>query len=280
MNFRLPDSSQPTIDADVAYAIQIGRAYLNYFAAEGIDPCGKTVLELGPGINFGSALLLACHGVRPIIADRFLAKWDPDYHPKFYTGLRNTLTAHDPGADLTPLDKLIARNRYTDDGIRRLCRNAEDLRGIPDSSIDAIVSNAVLEHLFDLPAACRELGRVSKPHAWGFHQVDFRDHRDFDRPLEYLLLGDREFHKVFSERHGECGSQWRPFELVEFFQTAGFEAIRFDANGFADEDYLREFAQRLRTSPSRYRKLPLEGLRTLGGLFRLRRRPSHSVSGL
>ena len=103
MNFRLRDSSQPAIDADFAYAIQIGRAYLNYFAAEGIDPGGKTVPELGPGINFGSALLLACHGVRPIVADRFLAKWDPGYHPKFYTVMRNTLAAHDRGADLTPL---------------------------------------------------------------------------------------------------------------------------------------------------------------------------------
>ena len=42
-------------------------------------------------------------GVRPIVADRFLAKWDPGYHPKFYTVMRNTLAAHDRGADLTPL---------------------------------------------------------------------------------------------------------------------------------------------------------------------------------
>jgi SAM-dependent methyltransferase len=161
VNLRLRDSSQPAIDADVAYALQVGRAYLDLFAAEDIDPCGKTVLELGPGINFGSALVLACHGVRPIIADRFLANWDTNYHPKFYSALRKTLAEHDPAADLSPLDRLVEENAYANDGIGPIERSAEDLRDIPDSSIDVVVSNAVLEHLFDLPAACRELGRVS-----------------------------------------------------------------------------------------------------------------------
>jgi SAM-dependent methyltransferase len=228
VNLRLRDSSQPAIDADVAYALQVGQAYLGFFAAEDIDPCGKSVLELGPGINFGSALVLACHGVRPILADRFLANWDANYHPKFHSALRRTLAEHDSAADLTLLDRLLGQDAYADDGIRRIARSAEDLRGIPDSSIDIVVSNAVLEHLFDLPAACRELGRVSKPLAWGFHQVDFRDHRDFQRPPEFLLLGDRQFRRIFAERHGECGSQWRPSEAAEFFEETGFEMMRFE----------------------------------------------------
>ena len=202
-----------------------------------------------------------------------------NYHPKFYSALRKTLAEHDPAADLAPLDRLIEENAYADDGIRRIERSAEDLRGIPDSSIDIVVSNAVLEHLFDLPAACRELGRVSKPLAWGFHQVDFRDHRDFQRPLEFLLLGDRQFRRIFAERHGECGSQWRPSEAAEFFEKAGFEVMRFEGNMFADENYLGEFELRLRKSASRYRDMPLAELRTLGGLFRLRRRSSHSAAG-
>jgi SAM-dependent methyltransferase len=279
VNLRLRDSSQPAIDADVAYALQVGQAYLGFFAAQDIDPSGKTVLELGPGINFGSALILACHGVRPIVADRFLADWDANYHPKFYTALRKALAKHDPMADLTVLDTLVEQNGYAGDGVCRVQSSAEDLRGIPDSSVDIVVSNAVLEHLFDLPAACREIGRVSRPLAWGFHQIDFRDHRDFDRPLEYLLLGDRKFRRIFAERHGECGSQWRPSEAAEFFETAGFEVMRFESNMFADEAYLGEFELRLRESASRYRDIPVAELRSLGGLFRLRRRPSHSAAG-
>ena len=274
VNFRARDSAPAQIDADVAYAFQVARAYLSYFAAEGIDPRGKTVLELGPGINLGGAFLLASHGARLIVADRFLADWDARYHGRFYTALRNALAEQDPTADPAVLDRLVERSSYTDDDVRRVRCGAEDLRGILDASIDAVVSNAVLEHLYDLPAACRELARVSKPLAWQFHQVDFRDHRNFARPLEYLLLGDREFRRTFAERHGECGSQWRPCEVAQFFEKAGFEVIRFEPNMFADEHYLAELAPRLKSSVSRYRNTPIAYLRPLGGLFRIRRLPS------
>ena len=273
VNFRKRDSSPAAISADVSYALQVGRAYLDILRAEAIDPSGKTILELGPGINFGSALFLACHGALPIVADRFLVNWDPDYHPKFYTGLREALIESGLAPDVTPLETLIRRERYANSEIRCIWRSAEDLAGIPSESVDIVVSNAVLEHLFDLPRACCELARVSKPLAFGFHQVDFRDHRDFARPLEYLLLRDEVFREMFAARHGECGFQWRPWEVGRFFETAGFEVIRFEPNITADEDYLREFELRLRKAASRYRDMPIPELKTLSGCFRLRRAP-------
>jgi hypothetical protein len=279
VNFRERDSSPAAIDADVAYALQVSQVHLDLLAAEGIDPKGKAILELGPGINFGSALLLACHGALPVVADRFLADWDPAYHPRFYAVLRDAVAARDTPADLRPLDGLLGRNGYADGEIRRVWRGVEDLEGVADASVDIVVSNAVLEHLFDLPAACRELGRVSKPHAWGFHQVDFRDHRDFARPLEYLLLADEKFRRVFVERHGECGSQWRPSQMARSFERAGFEVIQFATNMTAKEEYLREFEPRLRKAASRYRDLPISELRTLGGRFVLRRRPLPGPAG-
>jgi hypothetical protein len=72
---------------------------------------------------------------------------------------------------------------------------------------------------------------------------------------------------------------WRPFEAAEFFEAAGFEVVRFEANMFADEDYLGEFEPRLRRSASRYRDMLLAELRALSGLFRIGRRPSHSAAG-
>lgn len=279
MNHRVRDSSSSAIDADVSYALKVGQVHLDLLAAEGIEPDGKTILELGPGINFGSALLLACYGARPIVADRFLANWDLAYHPKFYTALRTRLAARCASADLRPLDWMLERNGCTNDDISRVWRGAEDLQGVPDSGVDIVFSNAVLEHLFDLPAACRELGRVSKPLAWGFHQVDFRDHLDFARPLEYLLLADQQFRRMFAARHGEGGSQWRPTEMARLFETAGFDAVRFDINMTAEEEYLREFEPRLREAASRYRNIPLSELGTLGGRFCLRRRPLRSVHG-
>jgi hypothetical protein len=54
--------------------------------------------------------------------------------------------------------------------------------------------------------------------------------------------------------------------------------MRFEADMFADEDSLGEFELRLRKSALRYRDMPLAALRTLGGLFRVRRHPSHSAA--
>jgi SAM-dependent methyltransferase len=267
VNFRARDSSPAAIDADVAYALQLGRVHLDLLAAQGIRADGKVILELGPGINFGGALLLACCGARPIVADRFLADWDPSYHPKFYAALRRSAMAGWASADMSPIDRVVERGGYGGGEIGRVWCSAEDLRDIPDSSVDIVLSNAVVEHLFDLPAACRELARVSRPSAWGFHQVDFRDHRDFARPLEHLLLPDVKFRRTFAERHGECGSQWRPSEVARFFEAAGFEVIRFDPNMTVEEEYLTGFEPRLRKAASRYRNMPLTELATIGGRF-------------
>jgi hypothetical protein len=55
--------------------------------------------------------------------------------------------------------------------------------------------------------------------------------------------------------------------------------MRFEANMFADEEYLGEFELRPRRCASRCRDMPLAELHTLGGLFRVRRRPSRSAAG-
>lgn len=271
MNLRDRDSSLATIETEVAYAVGAGETYLNLLTSVGVDPNGKVILEIGPGTNFGGAMVLACHGAQLIVADRFLADWSPSYHPKFYNLLRGLLAADDPFADLSPLDRLVERNGYADSEIRRVHHSAEELREIPDGSVDIVLSNAVFEHLFDMPAACSELARISKPCAWGFHQVDFRDHRDYTRPLEYLLLGEEKFRRLFAWRHGECGSQWRPWEMARAFEEAGFEVLRFETSMTAEENYLRKFEPRLRKSSSRYRHTPISDLAAIGGRFHLRR---------
>ena len=66
---------------------------------------------------------------------------------------------------------------------------------------------------------------------------------------------------------------------AEFFEKAGFEMMRSEAKMLNENDSLGKFELRLRKSASRYRDIPLAELRTLGGSFRLRRRPSHSAIG-
>src|SRR5262249_40122991 len=82
-------------------------------------------------------------------------------------------------------------------------------------------------------------------------------HRHFDRPLEYLLLGEPEFQALFEEWRTECGNRPRPTETQAAIEAAGFKGLRFDANDFVAPSYLHEVLPRLRPPASPYPRPPL-----------------------
>jgi ubiquinone/menaquinone biosynthesis C-methylase UbiE len=59
----------------------------------------------------------------------------------------------------------------------------EKISVVPDTTLDIVLSNAVLEHIYDLKSAFYHLARITKPGGFGIHMVDFRDHRDFSAHL-------------------------------------------------------------------------------------------------
>jgi hypothetical protein len=116
--------------------------------------------------------------------------------------------------------------------------------------------------------AFRQLARVSKPGALGYHQVDFRDHNDFSKPLEFLLSEDQAFVREFSKRHGEQGNRFRPAEYSAFFEKTGFRVLRFLPSCNAEEAYLADFLPRLRCAAgSRYQHEQIDNLQVMGGRF-------------
>lgn len=272
LNFQAREASPEILERDVRYAIQIadnwimklpdGPAFLN----------GKVVMDVGPGINFGTALIFACYGAKVMVSDAYLSPWDEKYHPAFYSYLRDVLKKERPEMNLAPLEKVISAGRYLPDMIGCYCVSLEDLSCIPDESIDIIFSNAVFEHLYDPWKAFGHLKRITRANGLGFHQVDFRDHRDFSKPLEYLLLGKDEFNALFKQVHGECGNQYRADEMQRFIEEAGLVVEKFVPSFFAEDSYLDNFMVRLRKAEkSRYRDRTKEDLKVLSGHFVLRK---------
>jgi hypothetical protein len=103
------------------------------------------------------------------------------------------------------------------------------------------------------------------------HQVDCRDHRDFSRPLEYLLLDEFSFHELLTERNAEFGNRIRPDELLAMFDENDFDEVELSPNMWAENDYLEEFVPRLRAARSSpYSDINVERLRPICGLFRTR----------
>jgi SAM-dependent methyltransferase len=160
-NLRPLDASPEALQRDVDYALGGGRMYLAILAGEFLK--GKTVLEIGPGTNFGFPLIMACHGAKVMVADRFLTPWDDHYHPKFYSQLRDSLKKHWALIDTTPLDRILSVGDYAPESITLYSSALEELSVVPDRSVDVVISNAVLEHVYDLPTAFAHLARVTKP---------------------------------------------------------------------------------------------------------------------
>ncbi len=268
VNFQTLDSSPEAILRDVEKTLLISGSYLNLLLEQVQSIQGKKILEIGPGTNLGLILALACHGAQALVADRFLVPWDPDYHPRFYGLLRDRLLSRWPDIDPTPLDMILAQGGYPPESVVLHPQSLEELSDIPDHSLDVVISNAVLEHLYDLKPAFAYLARITKPGGLGLHTVDFRDHRDFSRPLEYLLFGDKEFAKQFKGCRGEFGNRYRPQEMSQLLEQVGFAIKDLQPITLVEDEYLAEFLERLRQAPkSRYRDYPVEDLRLMVGTF-------------
>ena len=268
-NHQRRDTTPEQMKADVAYAARIGLHYLDEVKKSIPSPEGKSVLEVGPGINYGCVMVLACHGMKPMVADRYLAPWEEAYHRRFYADLADELARSAPAADVSPLRALVTANGHDERIITLVASSLEELP-LQSGSVDIVFSNAVVEHLYDLDSSFKQLYRITRPGGLGLHQVDFRDHRNFDRPLEYLLLEETDFQELFAQCHGECGNRYRSDETAVSIRKAGFEIVEFRGNMFSKLEYVDEFLPRLRSAQeSRYRHLQADDLRVISGFFRL-----------
>lgn len=261
VNLRERDVSEQALNKDAEYAYKIGRGYLTSFSQQGLSLQGLSVLEFGPGINFGTALYLVCHGARVRVADRFLSPWNDNYHLLFYRVFLNYLHEKEPQLNLDSISRVLETGGYPAEVLSLHHSSLEDLSHSNRELYDVTISNAVLEHLYDINKAFCQLSRLTKNGGLGFHQVDHRDHRDFTRPLEYLLLSDKEFEKIFSSCHGECGNRIRPDEMESVFSRHGFEVVARNENITASSDYLDDFYPRLQVAEnSRFKNLSKDRL--------------------
>lgn len=252
----------PINDDPVDYALALARTQLDMLRARAIPLKGRTVLELGPGIDCAVALVLASCGAEMAVADRFPAPWDPGFHPAFY---RDFLARWD--GPCRALEAVVERGSY--DGVLTLVPEpAEALASLGDASTDLVLSNAVLEHVQDLGAVEREMARVTRPGGVQMHQVDCRHHVDFTRPLDHLLIHQAEFEEE-RERTG-CihGTQLRLQEIAAAFMR-DFWIDEIEPNAFADPAYLDRIRPRLK---GRFADFPRQSLRITGGRLWLSRK--------
>lgn len=177
--------------------------YLTYSGLAPGDLHGKRILELGPGDNLGVALRFLAAGSKEVIClDRFFSERNGDQQLAIYRGLRERFldrerALYDAAVDLRAGVAVFdpSRLRYVYGiGIERARAVLEP------GTIDAIVSRAVLEHVYDPDASFASIDALLAPGGRMIHKIDLRDHGMFSEggfhPLTFLTVSDRLYDRL------------------------------------------------------------------------------------
>jgi hypothetical protein len=266
-----PCDRKEILDA-VNFSINSALLLIGWLPGKVKDLLGKTILEIGPGQDLGLPAILIGLGAKVLVVDPYLVEWVKAWHDPFYQILSEVSMEKFPEIDLTPFTQMINLGEHAADGLF-LFKETLDVIDLVEGSIDISYSNATFEHLGNPKAAIHKLGAITKNRGLGFHQIDFRDHRDFNRPLEFFTLSKEDFQKIGSCLEGAyCnGIRFKKFE--EWFQEVGFQT-EFTPNLFVENEYLEEVRPRLSGDN---KLISDEELRVLGGRFFLRKNTKQPV---
>lgn len=183
---------------------------------------GRHILEIGPGDQFGIALLFLAHGAASVTClDKYRAEVDSSFLDILYAELRSALSpeqaervreAGPHGAPTGPNFRAI-----TD------CPLEDAARVLPPSSVDVAVSRSVLEYLKNPSQALDALHTLLAPGATTAHIIDCRDDGLFSahgfHPLEFLTLSDATYSAMTS--HTYRPNRWRCGDFLRAFQQLG-----------------------------------------------------------
>ena len=171
------------IERSLAY---IDRVYGDYLAYGGLTHFAGDVAEIGPGDNFGVALAALAGGAHSVHA---IDRWRPDRDRAAQRAIYEALARRSGWADLfngSPGEETIAGLAY------HAGEPAETFFRDSGLAFDAVISRAVLEHLYDPLGALDDMAAALRPGGRLIHRVDLRDHGMFagHHPLTHLTIGD------------------------------------------------------------------------------------------
>lgn len=180
------------LPASLAYIESVQRDYL---AWAGRPALTGDLIEIGPGDNFGVALLFLAQGARSVTAiDKFESERDMARQNAIYRALS---------------EKHQLARLFDGEASETAIRNLSYLPGMPAEryfvagahGFDAVISRAVLEHLDDPLAALDAMWAGLRAGGLLLHRIDLRDHGMFAgaHPLAFLTIGSALYRAMTAE---------------------------------------------------------------------------------
>jgi SAM-dependent methyltransferase len=236
------------------------------------DLQGKRVLEVGPGRDMGFALILAGLGAATVGVEKYKPGWTEEWHSPFIDVICRYAPKDFAGFDPAPLRRCQAMNGFDPSRIAHRQTSMEEFSSIGSETFDITCSQAALEHVGNPELVLDNLYLATRPGGVGVHAIDFRDHRDFAAPLEFLLLDEQGFETALEGKDPYWfGNPLRLAAWLQLWRDAGFKDIECVVDTpTTDDAYLRHFLPRLRCCSSPYRDTPEADLKPLGAQFVVR----------
>ncbi len=212
-------------------------------------------LEIGPGGNVGVGLLMLLAGAKSVTC-LDVVPWMQGTGPDaLYAALVETAAKFPETYFVAPT--LLERAKADPAGL------AHELLGrikylypvdiasttLPDASLDVIISHACFEHFPDPAGSIAQIARLLRPGGVTSHQVDLRDHRDFDHPLEFLYHSDAVWHLATHNSPNQVRNRWRASEYRAAFEQQGVEVISVQStlDVTVTEEMRRQFFRHFQT---------------------------------
>lgn len=202
---------------DPAYSRGIFEQYIGAIRVHGGTL--RSILELGPGDSVATAIWAAAAGIAQttlVDAGRFATTG--------IEGYRAALQAAGPAcagaAAAADVDAMLAAL-----GARYLCEGLASLQAIPDESIDAVFSNAVLEHVRrgEFEETVRQMLRIQRRGSVAMHGIDLRDH--LGGALNSLRISPERWESPLFANSGFYTNRLRASEIRRIFTDAGFQIL-------------------------------------------------------
>ncbi len=234
---------------------------------------GADVLEIGPGGNAGVSFLMLLAGARSatcLDVIPWIQGAGPDaLYPALIEAAMQDPEKYQVSEDYIDLAKANPARLAHELMERFTYLYPQDIAAttLPDASQDIILSQACFEHFADPDGAIEQIGRLLRPGGATSHEIDLRDHRDFNRPLDFLRYNDTLWKLSTSNRPNGVRNRWRRAEYRAAFEQHGMDVVYIEATKQASvTEEMREQYQ------PHFQAMTLEELSVVGILLVARKR--------
>jgi hypothetical protein len=252
--------SSDDIDRNVNYCLDVvsqWKKILKYYTGREKPFENQHVLELGPGPDLGTGVILLALGAKSYCAiDKYrLASLAPkDFYKRLFERIQ-----HLPQCEMAR--KIFQEFKEAEsERFRYIYDPNFHLDALPSNKYQILVTQAVLEHLHEIKNIFTTLRQKLSRDGWMINEVDLSTHtrflRDWD-PLNIL----RYSHSVYNLlRFNESPNRWRMSDYESSFNELGYKHVKTFPIKILDLDYTRRVSKQL-SHP--FRKYPLSDLKVL-----------------